>query len=173
MPQKPDEEIFDLVDENDQVIGKATRREVHEKSWFHRSVHIFVLNSKNELFLQKRSESKDENPGLWDSSVSGHVDAGEDYITCAHREMLEELGISGELEFLFKVSAGPETHMEHVSVFTSRTDKTPVCHPEEISEGRFWSIAEIMETKTRRPDIFTSSFKVIFREFLKKSEFTP
>ncbi len=169
MPQKPDEEIFDVVDEKDRVVGRAARREVHQNSWFHRSVHIFVFNAKNELFLQKRSEAKDENPGLWDSSVSGHVDSGEDYVTCAHREMREELGIAGDLKFLFKLGAGPETLMEHVSVFTCRTDKTPVCHPDEISEGRFWTIEEIHKTKNGNPGLFTSSFRIILSGFLEKN----
>ena len=86
-------EMYDVVDSLDRVIGTATRREIHQKGLLHRSVHILVFNSKGELYLQKRSLNKDENPGYWDTSAAGHVNAGEDYMTSAHRELEEELGI--------------------------------------------------------------------------------
>ena len=102
-------EIFDIVDHNDVVVGQATRREVHKNSWLHRSVHILVFNSRNDLFLQKRALTKDENPGYWDSSASGHVGSGEDYLTSAHRELKEELGISGSLKPFLKFPASQQT----------------------------------------------------------------
>ena len=61
----------------DQVIGKATRREIHQKQLIHRSIHILVFNSNKQIFLQKRSNKKDENPGLWDTSSARQVDTGE------------------------------------------------------------------------------------------------
>ena len=69
------DEIFDVVDEADEVVGTETRREVHRRKLLHRAVHILIYNSKGEIFLQKRSMSKDSCPGLWDSSASGHVDS--------------------------------------------------------------------------------------------------
>ncbi|MDP7586167.1 MAG: NUDIX domain-containing protein, partial [Verrucomicrobiota bacterium] len=80
------EEIFDVVDANDQVIGQKTRSEVHRLGLRHRAIHLLVFNAEGELFLQKRSTKKDCFPGTWDSSVSGHVDAGETYDACAQRE---------------------------------------------------------------------------------------
>ena len=85
------EEIFDVVDSNDQVIDQRPRSEVHRLGLLHRAIHLLVFNSKGELFLQKRSMKKDCFPGTWDSSASGHVDSGEDYDICALREHLEEL----------------------------------------------------------------------------------
>ncbi len=76
------EEIFDVVDENNCVIKQLPRSEVHSLGLRHRSVHLLVFNSKGELFLQKRSMKKDCSPGTWDSSVSGHLDSGEDYDEC-------------------------------------------------------------------------------------------
>ena len=72
------EEYFDVVDLADRVIGRATRNEVHQKGLYHRAVHVLVFNSQGQLFLQKRSASKDTFPGKWDSSASGHLCAGEE-----------------------------------------------------------------------------------------------
>ncbi|MDH3859471.1 MAG: NUDIX domain-containing protein, partial [Gammaproteobacteria bacterium] len=70
-------ELLDVVDENDNIIAVKTRGEIHAECLMHRAVHILVFNSAGELFLQKRSLSKDEQPGKWDSSAAGHVDSGE------------------------------------------------------------------------------------------------
>ena len=70
------------MDANDTVIDVMSRGEVHQLGLMHRSVHILVFNSADELFIQKRSMSKDSNPGLWDSSAAGHLDSGEDYLHC-------------------------------------------------------------------------------------------
>ncbi len=87
------EEIFDIVNERDEVIGRAPRREVHARGLWHRAVHVLVFNKHGQVFLQKRSMLKDTAKGLWDSSSSGHVDSGEDYDACAVRELREEIGL--------------------------------------------------------------------------------
>ena len=87
------EEPFDVVDAQDRVIGRAPRREVHARRWRHRSIHVLVFNAAGRVFLQKRAQSKDSCPGRWDSSCSGHLDAGEDYDAAAVRELGEEIGM--------------------------------------------------------------------------------
>src|SRR5476651_2121401 len=110
-------EIFDVVDELDRVIGQAPRVEVHARKLRHRAVHILLFNPQGELYLQKRSATKDSFPLCYDSSASGHVDTGEDYAACAVRELREELGITGgPLQPLFKLDASPETGQEFVWV---------------------------------------------------------
>ena len=81
------QEIFDVVNGRDEVIGRQLRSEVHRLGLKHRATHVLVFNSRSEVFLQKRSMKKDRQPGVWDSSVSGHVDSGEDYDACAVREL--------------------------------------------------------------------------------------
>ncbi|MBQ8056295.1 MAG: NUDIX domain-containing protein, partial [Paludibacteraceae bacterium] len=88
------EEYFPIVDENDKVIGKATRKECHNGSHLlHPVVHLHVFNSKGELYLQHRSKDKDIQPDKWDTSVGGHVDFGETIEQALRREVSEELGI--------------------------------------------------------------------------------
>ena len=113
------QELLDVVDENDTVIGVKTRGEIHARGLMHRAVHILLFNSKHELFLQKRSMSKDEQPGKWDSSAAGHVDSGEAYVDCARREIAEELGIVVEqpMDMLFKLPASVLTGNEHCMVY--------------------------------------------------------
>ena len=160
-------EIFDVVDSEDRVVGQATRGEVHAKGLLHRSVHIFVFNSQGELFLQKRAMTKDENPGYWDSSAAGHVNAGEEYRTSAHRELMEELGISEKLQFFMKFSASPKTFWEHVETYLCTTDQEITINPAEISEGRFWSLFDLKESICSHPGQFTSSFHLFFESYLK------
>lgn len=160
-------ELFDVVDSEDRVIGQATRREVHTKGLFHRSVHIWVFNSRGELFLQKRAMTKDENPGYWDSSAAGHLNAGEGYRTCAHRELMEELGISKELQFFMKFPASRETLWEHVETYLCTTDQKITINPMEISEGWFWPMLDLKESVHKHPGQFTSTFHLFFDNYLK------
>jgi isopentenyldiphosphate isomerase len=90
------EEIFDVVNERDEVIDAKPRSYVHANGLLHRAVHVLVFNSRGEIFLQKRSMKKDRQPGVWDSSCSGHVDSGETYDETAGRELREEIGLDLE-----------------------------------------------------------------------------
>jgi isopentenyl-diphosphate delta-isomerase type 1 len=164
-----DDEIYDVVDIDDRVVGQASRKEIHQKNLIHRSVHIFVFNQEGSLFLQKRSLNKDENPGYWDTSSAGHVDSGENYLTAANRELKEELGISEPLVPFMRIKACEESYWEHVTAYTCTTRQAIVINPEEISEGRFWSLNEISETLPKKNNPFTSTFKIIFINYLKET----
>ncbi len=88
------EEYLDIVDENDQVIGKDTRDNVHKNFQIHRGIHVLVINSKREILIQKRSTNKSYYPGYYDASVGAQVQSGESYEDTAKRETQEELGFT-------------------------------------------------------------------------------
>ncbi len=161
-----DHEIYNIVDANDCIIGQATRKHIHENKLLHRSAHILVFNSKKELFLQKRALCKDESPGLWDTSSAGHVDAGESYDECAHRELFEELGVKAVLQPFIKVAACQETHGEHIQAYTCVTEDAILINPEEISEGVFFALPKIQKDISMKPAQYTSSFKLLFSQIL-------
>ena len=104
--QSPDE-VFDVVDEHDRVIGKDLRGEIHRRGLRHRAVHIFWLRPDGQLCLQRRSFAKDNSPGLLSSSCAGHVDSGETYETAAVRELAEELGVRVPADRLAEVDYAP------------------------------------------------------------------
>ena len=139
------EELLDVVDADDNIVGVEKRGEIHARGLMHRSVHILVFNSRGELFLQKRSLQKDEMPGRWDSSAAGHVDRGESYLDCATREIEEELGIVCERdpEPLFKLPATAATGYEHAMVYRYVHDGPLRLDPDEIDDGAWLSPAEM------------------------------
>ena len=158
------EEYFDVVDENDVVVGQRTRRDVHALGLRHRAVHVLVFNSKGDLFLQKRSMRKDCFPGTWDSSASGHLAPGEDYDQCAIRETREELGLSlcQPPAPLFKVSACPRTGQEFVWVYRCQAEGPFVLQPEEIECGGWFARARIDAWTAEKPAEFASGFLLIW-----------
>ncbi|MBP1676328.1 MAG: hydrolase [Bacteroidetes bacterium] len=152
-------EFFPLVDEDGVVTGKATRSECHSGTfWLHPVVHLHVFNSQGELYLQKRSETKDIQPGKWDTSVGGHVDYGEETLNALTREVYEELGIKDfEPVFMFRYVFTSKQEKELVNSFYTIYDGVLTPDPVEISEGRFWSISEIRANLGK--DVFTPNFE--------------
>jgi isopentenyldiphosphate isomerase len=153
------EEIFDVVNERDEVVGCETRSEVHRLGLMHRAVHVLVFNSRGEVFLQKRSMKKDRQPGVWDSSASGHVDAGENYDACALRELSEELCLKLSVlpQRLFKLPASAETDQEHVWVYRCEAEGPFVLHPDEIERGGWFSPDKVSRWMAGRPAEFASA----------------
>jgi isopentenyldiphosphate isomerase len=163
-------EIFDVVNERDEVIGQQERSEVHRLGLMHRSVHVLMFNAAGQVFLQKRSMTKDRQPGLWDSSSSGHVDAGEDYDACAVRELGEEIGLKLDAapQRLFKLAASAQTDQEHVWVYRCEAEGPLHLHPEEIERGGWFALAEVTRWMTEQPQEFASALLVIWKKIIRE-----
>jgi isopentenyldiphosphate isomerase len=158
------EEYFDVVNERDEVTGRALRREVHARGLWHRAVHVLVFDASGRVFLQKRSLRKDSSPGLWDSSCSGHVDAGEDYDTAAQRELGEEIGLhlAAPPARWFRVTACAETGWEFVWVYRLRHAGPFVLHPEEIECGDWFEPQALAALLAQEPENYAPSFRLIW-----------
>jgi len=160
------EEYFDIIDKSGKRIGKATRQECHsDKSLAHCTVHVLVFNSRGELFLQKRSMDKDIQPGKWDTSVGGHLDLGEVFDQAVHREMKEELDIETPVEYMYDYWMYSEVETEYVHTYRAIYDGAIKLDPNEIDEGRFWSIEEVEENLGT--GIFTPNFEQEYQQYLQ------
>ena len=161
-------EYFDTVDKSGTVTGRASRYECHSNpSLIHRTVHVIICNSGGDILLQKRSPSKKIEPGKWDSSVGGHVGAGESVQDAIKRELEEELSIdpaSVDLKKLYEYIWESDVETELVTAFTALYEGTVTVQEEEITEARFWNTQEIEETLGS--GVFTPNFEYEYKKFI-------
>jgi 16S rRNA (adenine1518-N6/adenine1519-N6)-dimethyltransferase len=133
-------ELLAVVDQNDQPCSAMDRATIHRENLLHRAVHVFLINHRGELLLQKRSHRKDRFPRRWDSSASGHVDAGESYVDCATRELREEIGVEANLTKLGRVSASEATGQEFIEIFAGIHEGPFHWNQHEIETGGFFRL---------------------------------
>lgn len=159
-------EMFDVVDEDDNVIGQAPRAECHKNNkLIHRSAGVLVFNSKGELLLQKRSMTKDTNPGKWDISSWGHNDVGESYDHAAARELKEELGIDKAIKFALKSFYSVDYESEIYQVYIAESDGPFKPDPEEIIKLEFFSLDKIKKWIKESPEEFTEGCIQVLEEY--------
>lgn len=163
-------EKLPLVDEEGNVIGCATRGECHDgtRRPLHPVVHLHVFDAQGRLYLQKRPDWKDIQPGKWDTAVGGHVDYGEDVATALRREVREELDITDfEPKFLRRYFFECDRERELVNAFMATVAEEP--RPsEELAGGRFWTRAEILDGLGAEPCPFTPNFCREYRDLFLK-----
>jgi isopentenyl-diphosphate Delta-isomerase len=138
------DEIFDLVDLDDRVIGRVRRGDAHrDPTLIHRSIQVMVFDSYRRVLLQRRSGTKDLFPGYYCASASGHVALGEDYATTAMRETEEELGCSTMLAYVGKELVRSAYETEMTALFLGRSDGPFTFDPVETDGGDFFALADI------------------------------
>ena len=138
-------EIFQLVDRDGNPVGEAPRSLCHgNPTLIHLVVHLQVFDGSGRLYLQKRSRTKDTNPGLWDTSVGGHVAAGETVEEALLREAREELAIdAADARPLYGFLYQGTFESEYARCFALSWAGPIIPEPEEIEEGRFFTVREI------------------------------
>ena len=154
-------EYFDVYNLDGSWRGLFPRSECHgNPDLLHKSVHVVVFDSSGEkILLQKRSLSKDIQPGKWDTAVGGHVAAGESVEDAARRELQEELGITGEPEFFFTSEIRNNIESENVTVFKLISDGPFVFAPDEIDEVKFFELAKFNDPPERLRSDFTPNLQ--------------
>jgi isopentenyl-diphosphate delta-isomerase type 1 len=156
----PPDEKFDIVDAQDRVIGSAPRSQVHAQGLFHRAVHLWLFHPDGRLLLQKRSLSKDREPGRWTSSVSGHVNSGEEYDVAMNREIPEEIGVpSATCQDFSKIkyfSACSETDQEFVWLYRAIHPGPFQPDPAEVADLEWFPLKQLEAKIKKQPQEFSS-----------------
>ena len=165
-PAQRDDEVFDVVDGDNRVIGRERRSVIHASGLFHRAAHLLWLRDDGMLCLQRRSYRKDTCPGLISTSCAGHLDAGEGYLAAMARELREENGVEAAPAELVRVDAPPahsDLGMEFVEVFLLRGDRPYRIHAPEVDALLWRTPAEAAAWARSRPELFSTSFLHLFR----------
>ncbi len=148
----PGEEQVQIVDRQNRIIGSEPRSIMRRQVLTHRASFILVFNAMGELFLQKRTDTKDIYPGYWDVAAGGMVKAGESYEESAKRELAEELGITGiPLHFLFDHYYGDTVNKVWGRVFYCRHEGPFRLQAEEVAYGRFITVAAALSLSFSEP----------------------
>ena len=165
------DELFDVINENDQVTGQEMRSVVHQLGLWHRGAHVMLFTPDDKLIVQQRSRTKSQSPLLLDCSVSEHIMAGEDYHTAALRGLQEELGISSitiEPLVKFKMTYGPNDN-EISMIFKGIAEfEQVIFDPQEIEHVDAHSIEELQMLLHEQPELFSYWFKQFLLWFTHK-----
>jgi isopentenyl-diphosphate delta-isomerase len=160
-----------LVNEQDEKVGVMDKLPAHEKGLLHRAFSIFAFNSKGQVLLQLRMANKYHSGGLWTNTCCGHPAPGEELMDSANRRLMEEMGMTCSLNYLFsfqyKASLDHqliEHEIDHV--FFTISDQAPLLNPEEADDYRYESPAIILKEMEEHPDKFTEWFKISFQKVL-------
>ena len=140
-------EFMDVVDENDNVIGKTTRKKIHGSGKWHRGIHVFVFDRAGRLLLPTRSSTKDKFPGTYDCSVSEHVKAGETFKEAAFRGLKEELKLIKPIlkQLLkFRMNYGPNDNTIAILYECRYRGKLEI-DKNEIREAKFLPLERVRE----------------------------
>ncbi|MBI4586363.1 MAG: NUDIX domain-containing protein [Planctomycetes bacterium] len=165
-PASPHEWV-DLVDLENRILGKTTRAEVRSRNLLHRGVGILCLNSRGEVYVHRRTETKDVFPGLYDMFVGGVVVSGESYDEAARREIAEELGIRGPApEFLFTHLYQGDRNRAWIHVYRAVWDGAIVHQKEEIAWGGWMPEEELPRWVERHSGIVPDGLE-IFHHYLE------
>lgn len=179
------EELIDVLDENGIQTGEVlSRKEIHKRGLWHRAIVVAIINEKNEILLQQRSEKKEKNAGMWDISVAGHISSGQDALSAAAREINEEvsvlLGYRTEIkDFRYMYCYRKEEKFredfierQFYDFFILRTtgvdDKTLYFQREEVQAVKFvdlLTIEKMIENKelVERPEVYKILTNFLFR----------
>jgi len=154
------EEKVILVDTSDRQVGTAEKMQAHRDGLLHRAFSIFVLNSQNQLLLQKRAKHKYHSGGLWTNTCCSHPRPNEMTLDAAHRRLQEEMGFDCELQelfsFVYRAKLDHElTEHEFDHVLLGYCDRQPVLNPEEAEDWQ-WIDLKVMQTDIQEnPQFYT------------------
>ncbi len=164
------DEVLDLVDLDDRVIGRVRRGDAHHNpSFIHRSVQVAVFTADGRVLLQRRAATKDLFPGYLCASASGHVTAGDGYVETARRELIEELGVEPAVLLLDKVVVHSEMETEITALFIARCDGPFAFSPTETDGGDFLPLDDALALRSDLEARITPALRVALDEIARRA----
>jgi isopentenyl-diphosphate delta-isomerase len=162
-----------LVDKNDHETGTMEKMEAHRKGLLHRAISVFIVNSKGEWLLQRRTIDKYHSKGLWTNTCCSHPYPDETAGDAAHRRLREEMGMECTLQqmfsFVYKVKVDNElTEHELDHVFFGITDNIPVINNKEVMEWKYIPFSELQEDVLLHPRKYTVWFIKIYARVMEQ-----
>lgn len=158
-----------LVDDKDNATGFADKMETHRRGLLHRAFSIFLFDPDGRCLLQRRAPGKYHSGGLWSNACCSHPRRGEDMAAALQRRLEEEIGVACALgkvlEIAYDLDVGNglrEHEYNHTYAGTIAPDTALTPNPEEASELRWASRAEIERELASNPERFTPWFRLLF-----------
>jgi isopentenyl-diphosphate delta-isomerase len=174
------DEIFDIFNELNEKIGTAKRKDVHREGYYHRSVHVFIINSKKQILMQKRVAHKDIAPNAWDLSVAEHLKPGETFRDAAVRGLQEEMNIClppdkfvrirEAMLYKYTYSSKNIKDFEFNECWKVHYDGPFKIDPEEVAEAKWVTLDELMQLFETTRNILTP-WLIDELQYLKSQDF--
>ncbi len=161
-------EFLDIVNDHDEVIGKASRDEIYEKLLPHRIVHVLIFNDKNEMALQLRSKHVSFCPLHWCTAAAGHVQAGESYKEGALREYEEELGVQSELNMIGKdIYETPGKPKKFITVYRATFNGSFTKDERDVEKVEFFPLEKIRQMIKEEEKFHPESLFILKKYFVQ------
>ncbi|HPI53635.1 MAG TPA: isopentenyl-diphosphate Delta-isomerase [Chitinophagaceae bacterium] len=162
-----------LVDDQDVIVGTASKLEAHREGWLHRAFSVFIFNDKGEWLIHQRADDKYHSAGLWSNTCCSHPSAGEETLLAANRRLQEEMGLTCDLfplySFQYRIQFDNqliEHELDHV--FVGQTNQVPTANPLEVKNWRYVAPDELLHEIHASPELFTYWFRLCVPVILEK-----
>src|SRR3989344_5144307 len=170
------DEIVDVVNEKDEVIGKEWKKKCHSEGIWHRVAAVLLFDSKGRMWLQTRTEKKTHDGRNLDFSASGHIISGDDYYQGAKKEMNEELGVDVDLkdinlkifeDYVYSKESKPKYVKHVIKLFVGNHEGPFNIQKEELDSIQFYTLEEVKKLMEQNPSIMTEGLRLTLKEYFK------
>lgn len=158
-----------LVNEHDQPVGTMEKMEAHKRGVLHRAFSVLLFNTKGELLLQKRAQTKYHSGGLWTNTCCSHPLPNEDVVQAAQRKLFQEMGIVAQprvaFSFIYQATFENGLHEHELDyVLFDVFEGEPVLNPDEAEDWKWMRIEDLVNDINRFPEQYTAWFKILLRQ---------